>query len=444
MFSRLRLIFALLLAATMVAPLSKASAEVLHLTPESQWAQVLASDALKPGDEIVFGEGEYRHAEHVIIRQHGTADKPIVIRAAEGARVLFDGGDGGRNHHRYKNVFLVEGCQHVRIQGLELTGGSTGFRMQAFGDRQVEHLTIEDCHIHHVGNCAVAANRHGSRYFGVILRGNHIHHTGGVGEGFYLGANDDKAPFINGIIEKNYIHHLTGPKVEQGDGIEIKDGSYNNIIRDNVIHDTQYPAIIVYGTVGKAPNIIERNVIWGCHTHAIQAASDAVIRNNIIFNCRHHGIHSQNHQSASPGNLTIVNNTIYASESAIHINTPREGKLTGPIVIANNALYSDGPAIDLPKLPGFTLAANLGFCRQSLPFSDDEWRVAANRTTDFVAFTKRNAHPHPDSQLIGAANAIYLPSDDFDGVARDDSSDVGAYTTGAKSLVSEIRDGFKE
>ncbi len=434
----------LAVAAGIVAP-TTSLAKTYRLTPKSRWVTILASENLRPGDEIVFSQGVYRNDGNIIIRQRGTADRPIVIRAAKGARVLFDAGKSGRNHRAFRNVLMVEGCQHLRIQGLELTGGSSGIRMFKYGKYHVEHVTIEDCHIHHVGNCAVAANHPDNRYVGIVLRRNHIHHTAGVGEAFYLGANDAKGLFIDGIIEQNYIHHLTGPKVEQGDGIEIKQGSYNNIIRDNVIHDTQYPAILVYGTRGKAPNIIERNVIWGCQTHAIQAASDAVIRNNIIFDCRHNGIHSQNHQGAIPGDLTIVNNTVYAQGTAIHVSRPSEGALSGPIVIANNALYAKkGPVLNLPRLEGFTVAANFGFCNQDVPFDAEEWQESARRTADFTAFAKRDAHLRPDSMLRGAANSEYLPSDDFNGRLRGHSNDVGAYVAESQPLASgEIRDGFK-
>ena len=68
---------------------------------------------------------------------------------------------------------------------------------------------------------------------------------------------------FDSLIEGNYIHNTNGPSVAQGDGIEIKEGSYGNIVRDNVIHDTNYPGIITYSTVGNGPpNVLEGNVVW--------------------------------------------------------------------------------------------------------------------------------------------------------------------------------------
>jgi hypothetical protein len=95
-------------------------------------------------------------------------------------------------------------------------------------------------HIHHVGGVAVTANSPGNAYEGLVFRRNHIHHTSGHGEGFYLGCNNKSdgstaGYMFNSLVEQNYIHDLNGPNISQGDGVEIKDGSYNNIVRDNVL-----------------------------------------------------------------------------------------------------------------------------------------------------------------------------------------------------------------
>jgi len=154
---------------------------------------------------------------------------------------------------------------------------------------------------------------------------------------------------FNSIVGGNYIHDLNGPKISQGDGIEIKDGSYNNVVRDNVIHDTKYPGVIVYGTDGKAPNIVERNVIWNSGDHGIQAAAEAIIRNNVTFNNRCDGIHSHHHQSAEVGNLQILHNTVVCKPGGTGIRISAK-RLVGPVVIANNAVYAvgNGQALRLP------------------------------------------------------------------------------------------------
>src|SRR5262249_6196912 len=127
------------------------------------------------------------------------------------------------------------------------------------------------------------------------------------------------------------------PNVSQGDGIEIKEGSYANIVRDNVIHDTGYPCIITYSTVGNGgPNVIERNVLWNCGDHGIQSAADVVIRTNIILRSAAHGIATQPEQAGTPSNIQIVHNTILHAKNDAIASTG----ITGSVVIANNAVYA--------------------------------------------------------------------------------------------------------
>jgi hypothetical protein len=170
----------------------------------------------------------------------------------------------------------------------------------------------------------------------MIFRRNHIHHTGGHGEAFYLGSNSapdgkTQAQFFHGIIEGNYVHDLNGPNVMQGDGIELKDGSWGNLVRDNVIHDVKYPGIIVYDADGKEPNVIEGNLIFNVADNGIQAAADAIIRNNLIFNCKGTGIYSRDHQSAVVGNLKILHNTVLSKgKTALRLIPPIQGKIFRP------------------------------------------------------------------------------------------------------------------
>ncbi|MFP6899629.1 MAG: right-handed parallel beta-helix repeat-containing protein, partial [Opitutales bacterium] len=130
--------------------------------------------------------------------------------------------------------------------------------------------------------------------------------------------------------------------------MELKDGSWGNVVRDNVIHDVKYPGVIVYDADGKEPNVIERNLIFNVGDSGIQAASDAVIRNNVIFNCGNAGIYSRDHQSAVVGNLRIVHNTVVnAGKTALRVIPPSKGKYSGPVLVANNALYG-GTALRVP------------------------------------------------------------------------------------------------
>ncbi|HET9959001.1 MAG TPA: right-handed parallel beta-helix repeat-containing protein, partial [Polyangiaceae bacterium] len=368
-------------------------------------------------DEIVLAGGMYELTERFGISVAGTREAPIVIRATEGEKP---------NLHRQgadQNTIDVDDATHVVFRGLEISGGSHGLRLV-----KASFVTIEDCEIHDTADVALSANSGGS-YEGLRILRNHIHHTDGTGEGMYLGCNQDVCRMFDSLIEGNYVHHTNAPTVVQGDGIEIKEGSYNNIVRDNVIHDTNYPCILSYSTVGNgAPNVIERNVLWNCGDHAIQSAADAVIRNNIILGSGANGIAMQQHQSGAPSNLVVVHNTVlHATNDAISARG-----ITGSVVIANNALYAQsGRAISVGgELGQLTLAGNYGV--GAFDGASGEFDGSGDLARDFVAASFSGALPNdvfpaPGSGLIGAGSLAHLVMDDFNGTQREGVADVGAY-----------------
>ena len=207
-----------------------------------------AVNALQPGDELVLRGGTYTLGSRFSIQLIGTVASPILIRAKDNQTPVIV------YPNTYQNVINVESSEYVTVRGLEVTGGSHGIRIS-----DSDFIIVEDCHIHHTNDVALSANVPGSSYEGLVLRRNHIHDTDHTGEGMYLGCNYDDCRMFDSLIEGNYIHHTNGPSVSQGDGIEIKEGSFNNVVRDNVIHDTNYPCILTYSTVGNGrANVIER------------------------------------------------------------------------------------------------------------------------------------------------------------------------------------------
>jgi parallel beta-helix repeat protein len=409
-------------------------ATVYELSPDDNWFAVIGGDGLQPGDDVVLTGGVYRDARRLVIGHRGMPEQPVVIRAADGARAVLHRPDARQN------TINIVGAQYLVLRGLEITGGSTGIRMMKSDRHPCKFVTIEGLHIHHVGGPAVTANSPGNAYEGLVFRRNHIHHTAGHGEGFYLGSNNQPdgstaGYMFDSLVEGNYIHDLNGPGISQGDGIEIKDGSYNNIVRDNVIHDTNYPGVIVYGTDGNPPNIVERNAIWNSGDHGIQAAAEAIVRNNLVVGSRADGIHSHTHQSARVGGLQILHNTVLGSRlgtSAIRISLSDRETLAGSVLIANNALYAaaEGFALRLPEREdleaSITIAGNVGSgATEGLP--QNAARAMWNSSGQLVRDLDDHYFPRTGSALIGAASAPFLVNDDFNGTARQSPSDSGAY-----------------
>jgi parallel beta-helix repeat protein len=385
--------------------------------------------SLSPGEELVLRGGRYFFDENVTLTANGTAAQPITIRAKTGEQPVIEQATA------FHNVVEINGSSYLIVRGIEFTGGSHGIRLM-----RSNFITIEDCEIQETGDVAISANA-GGTYEGLKILRNHIHHTNGTGEGMYLGCNNDGCRVINSLIEGNYIHHTNRATVEQGDGIEIKEGSYGNVIRDNVIHDTKYPGIILYSTVGNGPaNTIEGNVLWNVLDNTIQIAADAVVRNNIVLG----NISLQAHQSGSPSNIELVHNTVINSGSSIEVRN-----VSGSVLIANNAVYSQNQAIRLISggLSQVRLFGNVGAGGVS---GGNSGYVDGNGinidlvASDYNGTPPINAFPSPGSALINAGIAAYVAATDFNGNPRNGIADAGAYkfdSTGNPGW--EITAGFK-
>lgn len=392
-------------------------------------------NGLSAGDVLVLRGGTYTLPSRFSIQKVGTASSPITIRAKHGEIpvIVYPSAD--------QNVINVENSAHVVLLDLEVTGGSQGIRID-----HSSFVTVERCHIHHTADVALSANNSGSTYEGLRLVRNHIHDTSGTGEGMYLGCNYDGCRMHSSLIEGNYIHHTNGPGVSQGDGIEIKEGSYNNLVRDNVIHDTNYPCLITYSTAGHGgPNVLERNLLWACGDHAIQAAADAVIRNNIILGAVQDGIRSQPHQNGTPSNLVITHNTVLApANSAVSASG-----ITGSVIIANNALFAqNGAAIQVAgNLSQLVVSGNAG--SGGLVGVGSGFDPSGNIALDLTAASysgqlPQNVFPASGSILVGAGNAAWLVADDFNYTARGTAADIGAYRFGPGGNPGwTLAEGFK-
>ncbi len=392
--------------------------------------------ALNPGDELVLRGGMYTlPTSRWLIDRNGTAQLPIVIRSKTGERAHLHRPDANQN--------LADiSSRHLVFRELEFSGGSAGLRFLG----GASFITIEGCNLHETEDVAIRANDTGGSYEGFRILRNEVHHTqNGTAEGMYLGCHPGNCSFFNGLIEGNWVHHINAPNVTQGDGIEIKDNSYGNVVRDNVIHDTNYPCITLYSarTTTNAPNIVERNVMWNCGDHGIQVSKDAVIRNNIILEAAAEGISVRSHAAVmnGSGNVQVINNTVLApsgSGSAIAIRDA-----TSAITVANNAVYTAGSAgVQVVNSGSFvTLTNNVGV-------GGGPMLVAGNLTADLVGANlsgtvPNNVFPKAGGALIGAAAAASAPMEDFNGTQRTAPHTVGAYQAAASNPGWVIVSGFK-
>lgn len=368
---------------------------VIQHTAVDGAALVKAVAALQPGDQLVLAPGTYNVTSMWDIQVSGTAEAPVWITGQEGAKVTITRPDAQQN---VLNIGQGAPARHLCLRGVELTGGSHGLRLG-----RCEEVWIDQCHIHHTGGVCLSANSANTRR--LFITRNHIHHGAGHAEGMYLGANNGQHIMSESIIALNHVHDCRG---DQGDGIEVKQGSWGNLIAENNIHDTHYPCITVYGTAGKPVNIIERNLCRRSDDHVMQVQGEAIVRNNVLIGAKGAGFTSTDHQGKTL-NLQVLHNTIINTGHAFSGGSwnGREG-----MVLANNILYSkDGNAMNFPNgKAGVTLAGNI-----VLGSGSKEGGTPGRGLEDFADLTwdaeKHDATPTPSAPFDHASPAHLLPTD---------------------------------
>ncbi len=422
-----------LLALSLVAAAAgSAGATVYQIHPTDDLFTTLSG--LVAGDEVIVYAGTYVTPGFLQVTWAGTAGEPIVVHANPGDVPVIQG-------QADQNVINVSGS-YFTLDGFEITGGSPGIRLIA-----VDHATLSHLLLHGLGDVGISCNFEPNNCDSVTIFHNEIYDTGhsGTGEGMYLGCNNAACLFTNGTVQNNFVHDLGGA---QGDGIEIKEGAYNNDVADNVIVRSQYPGITMYGYAGtQPPNVVERNLVW--HTtqdNGIQVVGQIIVRNNIVIDAFANGIQSKASQDYAPHDLAIVNNTIVeTATSGICLKSndwPGQANQTA----ANNAVYcAGGTAIDLNGGVGTApqLDNNVGLGTNDAPGAS-AFALGVSLAADLGDPASGNVFPPMGSALIGAGFSALAPSDDFNATPRTQPPTVGAYQYDAAGNPGWIpTEGFK-
>lgn len=352
-----------------------------------------AMQKLQPGETLKIESGTYEFGPKLTLNLRGTEKQPIRIVGANPEsppRLVRD--------ERQNLMNLGEGnpCRYLIFKHLVFRGGSIGLRFH-----DVSHVWLDRCEISHCEHGGLTANTHHTSH--LFITQNHLHSfPHGTGEGMYLGANHGKHVMRDSVVAGNHVHDCGG---SQGDGIELKQGSFRNWIVGNQIHDTKYPCLTVYGTGNSEINLIERNTCYRSQDAAMQIQGDALIRNNLLIGGDGVGFRSTDHQGQTR-NLQFVHNTIIARKTGAHLSSWNDRK---DMVFANNAIYSqEGVAIRFPN------GAKKVVLTGNVVFGGTDSRLPSmkqgNGLTDFRDLTwtgeRRDARPVTRSVLIDAGNPL--------------------------------------
>lgn len=376
-------------------------------------ALLRALGQLQPGDRLEVGFGRYVIAQKVTLDLRGTARAPIWIVGADSTRPpVITRPDARQN---LLNIGERGPCRYLALHNLELTGGSVVIRFY-----DCASIWLDRCELHHGQHGGITANSHDTEQ--MYITRNHLHDFhAGTSEGMYLGANNGKCVMRRSVIAANHVHDCRG---EQGDGIELKQGSHDNWIVANHVHDTHYPCVIAYGTAGNGVNLIERNICYRSGDNTMQVQGEAIVRNNLIMAAAGAGFASTDHQGKTR-HLHFVHNTVITERTGANLSSWNGREV---MVFANNAVYSHkGSAIRFPRgSTGVTAAGNVVLGNvEGIQISPVPGRGLEDFRSVTWDGTHRDAAPTPGSPLLTHADPKYTTERDLNGTRRAAERTVG-------------------
>ena len=401
-------------------------------TETQPWSSIQkAVNSLISGDTVYIKSGTY--SERVIIQNSGTLNNNIVFSNYQNDTVIIDG-TGINWGANWNGLFDISGKNYITIHGLDIQNADYG----GFWIENSDNITIENCHTYNTFSSGIGVwnSNH------IIIKNNEIE----------LACNDGEQECItiansnNCEIYGNNVHD-NGQGTNGGEGIDIKQGSYNINVYNNVVHHLNNRL----GIYADAWNLhtyninIYQNIIHHCSETGLAVASEngglienVNIYNNIIYLNKYGGIELGSWSDigftgVKPlSNIKIINNTCYKNGKydngwgfGIVIDNPDANN----VIIRNNICSNNSAQISFQQIGnGGVLDHNLLYGNNSASgtlFGTDS--ILENPL--FVDTTIYDFHLSLNSPAIDNGNSVDAPIVDFDDNNRPFGSgfDIGAY-----------------
>lgn len=400
------------------------------------------TQSLGPGDIVSFGDGVYELTGTLRVSAEGAEGNPIQLRGLAGATPTLRTSGGG-------NVFELNDSSYVEVTGL-IFEGHAGFeesRPSGVRINNSANIIFRGNTIRQVWGTALRVDGNTSR---LTIERNLIDGTG-EGSGIYTGCNDGSCWMQDSKIHNNLIRGL---KSDNRYGVYLSSGAQNNEVTDNVLVDLEDRGIYADSTQLGAPNLIERNLLWGLGDHAILIYGAARVRNNVIIDVNGYGIFSNTNNNNGLEDVVISYNTVADTvRYGIRVESwwDRPGMVISSNVVANP--LSEAFFYQMPpegELPQTYVTSNVFTGLVTAP--DREvlgGYIPGSGFSDFVDIDMPDLYPGQLSALVNAgdpSSGAWVPAVDFNGAPRDGTSpDIGAYEwSGAANPGWALAPDFKD
>jgi hypothetical protein len=416
---------------------SRALAASVTLSPGDDVAAL--TSALGPGDEVVFAGGVYELPGGLNWTGAGTAETPIVIRAADGAIATLRLTDGG-------HIVRIADSTFVQLSGLVLEGtddlqaarGYTGLIVENSSD-----VDVTDVEIRNLGGTGVYLGGDNTR---VHLRALDIHDVR-EGHGVLMGCWNASCWTSDSTLEWSWIHDL---QHEGYNAVEVLSGGQGNTVADNVMNGLVGSGVVLASTEFGPANVVERNAIFEVGRDGLRVRGPATVRNNVVVGAGGYGVRVYDDGNNALADVVVSHNTVVDTlDWGVRLDdwAGRTG-----LVLANNAVVNptgrafyvdEGELDDANRVVGNVFT---GWVEHLDPLLGGF--TPGNGYADLADPLGLDVYPSVTSAYVGAGDVAadsYVPTADYSGYPRDGAApDVGAYEFfGDTNPAGPIAAGFK-
>jgi hypothetical protein len=390
-----------------------------------------AANMLVAGDKVYIKEGIYN--ERVIPKNSGSSGNYITYTAYPGHTVRIDG--IGIPLPNWYGVFDVTNKSYIKVSGLRVENSAYA---GIFGQYS-NHIIIEKNYTYNTFSSGIAVWSSNN----ITIDGNEVERACDDG-----GQECITVAITNEFeVKNNHVHH-GGAGTNGGEGIDIKDGSYNGKVYKNHVHDMNRLGIYVDAWDKYTYNIdIFQNIVHDC-PDGFDVASEAGgllenirIYNNIAYNNNNVGIWIVNWGEPVPEHpmkdIRVINNTLYnnGNEWGGGINVINSDAKN--VVIRNN-ICSENLSFQIAieaSSQSLTVDHNLidGYRGAGNEIYGDDPVIGDPK---FVNPSGVDFHLQANSPAIDSGSPIDAPNDDFDGNTRPQGKgiDIGADEYSGKGM----------
>ncbi len=412
-----------------------------------------AADSVGPGDTVYVRGGTY--AEMVTFSTSGTAAAPLTFAAYSGETPVVSGDftlAQGTSHLRLRGFTLqgfsiwgvtLEGTNSdVVLSGLNISGGEAAVRFTVGYSEQppqygpVSDIILEDSTIRGTEYEAVdctpgPCDRMTFRRLEISDSGLE---AGFGGDGLSIARGRDI------LVEDCFVHD------NGGDGIDLNSRDRDGNVPGIVVRRNRTVRNHLQGIKLWAGGRMENNVVWGEGINpvvvGIYTGTVEVVNNTIAYNMYDPAYSARDYAFVAaypeigfspPVTLRLVNN-IFAFNTGSQVDPTPTGLYLGEgvqLTEHHNLYWSyDGCEVTAEFVTG-----RLDTCFTRAEMTDGTWTTFTGQGTEdvtadplFVAgWPNVNLHLQVGSPAVNAGSAAGAPSNDAEGLPRDDHPDIGAY-----------------